>query len=64
MKAIDLRQKPKEELEGILLEERKKAEELRFVAGRTKVKNVKALRQIKKDIARVETLLTEKASQK
>ncbi|OHA01455.1 MAG: 50S ribosomal protein L29 [Candidatus Sungbacteria bacterium RIFCSPLOWO2_02_FULL_48_13b] len=62
MKAMELRQKSAEELESILLDHRKQMEELRFVGARTKVKNVKALSQIRHEVARIKTVLHEMRS--
>ena len=57
MKAIELKQKPKEELQELLQEKRKRLEELRFLSSQGKVKNVKEILGVKKDIARILTLL-------
>ncbi|OGZ98400.1 MAG: 50S ribosomal protein L29 [Candidatus Sungbacteria bacterium RIFCSPLOWO2_12_FULL_41_11] len=57
MKAIELSQKPKEELQKLLKEKRKRLEELRFLSSQGKVKNVKEMSVVKKDIARILTLL-------
>jgi large subunit ribosomal protein L29 len=60
MKAKELRQKSDNELEKILQEKRKKLYQLRsdLVAG--KVKNVREIRMVKKDIARILTILNER----
>jgi large subunit ribosomal protein L29 len=60
MKAKELRQKNDNELEKILQEKRKKLYQLRsdLVAG--KVKNVREIRMVKKDIARILTILNER----
>jgi len=47
----------KEELNQILLEKREKLRALRFDLAAGKVKNVREIREIKKDIARILTLL-------
>ncbi len=60
MKTSELRQKPKEELHEVLRERRARAEELRFLLGQKKVKNVRELAEVKKDIARILTILKEK----
>ena len=57
MKALELRQKTPEELRALLGEKRGHAEELHFLLRQKKVKNVRELREIKKDIARILTLL-------
>lgn len=61
MKLIELQQKPKEELEDFLKEQREKLRQLRFDLAAGKVKNIGKLRQIKKDIARILTLLRNEA---
>jgi large subunit ribosomal protein L29 len=64
MKAKELRQKQDAELLKLLSDLRKKFEEeyLNFVQG--KLKNVKILRSIKKDIARILTILNERKKEK
>jgi len=57
MRTSELKQKPKEELEKILQGSREKLQQLRFDLSAGKVKNVREIRQIKKDIARILTLL-------
>ncbi len=61
MKTQELRLKSKEELAELLRENRKKFDEERFLAREGKAKNVKSLKLIRKDIARILTLLGEKA---
>ncbi len=61
MKTQELRQKSKNDLMELLMEYRKKLETERFLAREGKVKNVKNLKLIRKDIARILTLLGEKA---
>ena len=60
MKALELRPKSKEELAGVLRERKARAEELGFLLGQKKIKNVRELAEVKKDIARILTLLKEK----
>lgn len=60
MKLAELRQKSKEELEKILKEIRNNFCQLNFNLVSGKVKNVKAVRQTKKEIARILTLLKNK----
>jgi len=60
MKTGELRQKSKEELQRFLQEKREKLRILRFDLASGKVKNVREIREIKKDIARIITLLKEK----
>lgn len=57
MKAGEFRQQSKIELNKILKDNREKLRELRFNLVSGKVKNVRQIRQIKKDIARILTLL-------
>lgn len=59
MKSTELRQKTKEELKVLLEEKRGRADELHFLLNQKKVKNVKELAGVKKDIARILTLLRE-----
>jgi large subunit ribosomal protein L29 len=60
MKIADLRQKTKTELERFLQEGRERLRVLQFDLVAGKVKNVREVRQIKKDIAKTLTLLKEK----
>lgn len=57
MKASELKQKSKGELAKILQDNREKLQQLRFDLSAGKVKNVRGIRQIRKDIARILTLL-------
>jgi len=57
MKIGELRQKSKEELQRFLQEKREKLRILLFDLVSGKVKNVREIREIKKDIARILTLL-------
>ena len=60
VKAKELRLKPEEELNQLLSESQKKLRELRFNLASGKVKNVRTIRVLKKDIARILTILNEK----
>jgi large subunit ribosomal protein L29 len=60
-KTKDLRQKSNEELNQLLSESQKKLRELRFNLASGKVKNVRSVRALKKDIARILTILNEKS---
>lgn len=60
MKTEELRKKTKEELEKLLAEKREKRAKLRFDLKTGKVKNIREIREIKKDIARILTILKEK----
>lgn len=57
MKIAELRQKSKEELKKLLHEKRQRMDELHFLLRQKKVKNVKETVNIKKDVARILTLL-------
>jgi len=57
MKAAELRQKSKEELQKILQEKKERLRVLRFDLDAGKVKNVREIRELKKDIARILTIL-------
>ncbi len=60
MKTNELHQKSKQELEKFLYEKEEKLGELRFNLASGKVKNVKEIRQIKKDIARILKIIKHK----
>ena len=57
MKIAELRQKTKEELQKLVVDYRERLRVLRFDLASGKVKNVREIRQLKKDIARILTLL-------
>ena len=57
MRFSELRQKSKEEQKQILQDDREKLRQLRFDLSAGKVKNVREIRQIKKDVARILTML-------
>lgn len=57
MKPAELRQKSKIELEKLLAEHRERLRQLRFDLVSGKVKNVREIRKIKKEIARILTIL-------
>lgn len=57
MKIDEFKQKPKEELEKLLQDNREKIRQLKFDLASGKVKNVREIRQTKKDVARILTLL-------
>ena len=54
-----LKSKSKEELYKLLIDSSKKLQELKFNLAAGKVKNVRSVRTLKKDIARILTLLNE-----
>ncbi|MEK7082057.1 MAG: 50S ribosomal protein L29 [Patescibacteria group bacterium] len=58
MKIAELRQKSKEELAALLVEKREYADSLRISIRRKKVKNVKELGAVRKDIARILTVMS------
>lgn len=60
MKISEFEQKPKKELQRLLRNNQDKLRQLRFDLTSGKVKNVKEIRQIKKDIARILTTLCQK----
>ena len=57
METSELRQKPKGELEKALQDNREKLQQLRFDLSAGKVKNVREIRQTRKEIARILTIL-------
>ena len=59
MKARDMREKSKEELERLLAEKRYRLDELIALLRGHKVKNVKERISIRRDIARIKTLTQE-----
>lgn len=59
MKITELRQRTKSELQKLLQAHRERLRQLRFDLSSGKVKNVREIRKIKKDIARILTLLKE-----
>lgn len=64
MKIRELRRKPIKELQETLINLRDKLRELRFNLAGGKVKNIKEIRQTKRDIARILTLLKEHETKK
>lgn len=60
MKIKELREKNIEELKKMLLEKQEKLRKLRFDIAVKQVKNTRELRNEKKDIARILTLISEK----
>ena len=57
MKITELRQKSKEDLISVMREKKSRIDELRFLLNQNKTKNVKEIAAIKKDIARIMTIL-------
>ncbi len=60
----EFKNKPKKELERMLLEYREKLRDLRFKASNRQLKDVRSIRKIKKDIARILTLINKKENKK
>ncbi len=61
MKISELKQKPAEELKKLLQDNRENLRQLKFDLASGKVKNVREIRKIKKDIARILTRLRQEA---
>ena len=59
MKAAELRKKDRKELERQVIDLRKKLSDLRFKLSSNKLKDVKGMGNIKKEIARILTVLKE-----
>ena len=57
MKIQELRQRSEAELQKILADNRERLRQLRFDLTSGKVKNVREIRKIKKEIARILTLI-------
>ena len=57
MKIAEVRQKPKEELKKLLTDNKERLRNLKFDLASGKVKNVREIRGLKKDIARILTIL-------
>ena len=55
MKPLEFKEKTKEELETLLIEKRTRIDELRFLLHQKKVKDVKEIARVKKDVARILT---------
>ncbi len=60
MKAEDIKAKSADELKTNLLDLRKEAFNLRFQAASGQLENTARVRQVRRDIARVKTILREK----
>lgn len=63
MKISELRQKTESELRKLLQESRERLRSLRFDLASGKIKNVREIRKIKKDIAKISTLLNEQKTE-
>jgi large subunit ribosomal protein L29 len=62
MNASELRQKSPAELEGALLELRKEQFNLRMQQGTGQLSRPSEMRRVRKEIARIKTLLNEKSA--
>lgn len=60
MKTNELNQKSKDELQKILIDKREKLRQLKFDLAAGKVKNVREIRKIKREIAQILTFLNSK----
>ncbi len=60
MKALELRQYTDEELERLLEEKKKQLMDLRFQLSMGQLNNYSQIKQTKKDIARIKTILRER----
>lgn len=60
MEFADLKNKSEKELREMLAEKRDELRELRFKTAEKQLKNVRAIRECKKSVARISTLLTTK----
>jgi large subunit ribosomal protein L29 len=60
MKTEELCKKTLEELNKLLIESKKKLQDLKFDLSLGKVKNINIVRELKKDIARIQTIIKEK----
>ncbi len=63
MKISEIKKKSEEDLKNMLVREREKLRELCFKNAAGKVKNVKAISEAKKNIARILTILNQKTKQ-
>ncbi len=62
MKAVDVRAKTDDELKEQLVDLRKEAFNLRFQAASGQLENTARVRQVRRDIARIKTVLGERTS--
>ncbi len=61
MKAADLRAKSKDELRDELVSLKKEQFNLRFQAASGQLENTARVRQVRRDVARIQTILSEQA---
>ena len=57
MKAVELKKKTNKELTRLLIKNKERLRSLRFDLASGRVKNVREIRNLKKDIARILTLI-------
>jgi len=57
MKIKELNQKTKKELNDLLIENRRKLGQLRFDLASKKLKNIREIRELRRDVARIITIL-------
>ena len=57
MKMSELREKSKEDLAALMREKQLRIDELRFLLRQNKTKNVKETAAVRKDIARIQTII-------
>jgi len=57
MKAVELKKKTNKELTKLLIKNKERLRSLRFDLASGRVKNVREIRNLKKDIARILTLI-------
>ncbi len=60
MKTKEIRSKSKDECLKIIAEKRRRLSDVRFTSASSKVKNTKEAFNLKKDIARIKTIIKEK----
>lgn len=60
MKIAELKEKTSKALDTLLNNDREKLRKLKFDLSAGKVKNVRSIRALKKDIARIKTIISEK----
>ena len=59
MKAVELRRKTEAELKSLLDDKALRMEELVLLLRQKKAKNVRELREVRRDVARIKTVLRE-----
>lgn len=60
MKTKEIRSKSKDECLKLIAEKKKRISDVRFAGASSKIKNTKEAFNLKKDIARIKTILKEK----